>query len=88
MYGHDGQNYPYPKKGQKKEPEPLFHPTKRISLASIAKAQNITIEQVREVIRKMKGKKKREVLMIRQPHIAQPMTMNEVKKTPQWEHKF
>lgn len=83
MYGHDGQDYPYPEK----EPKPLFHPTKRMSLTSIAKAQNITVEQARDCIRKMKGKTKREVLMIRQTHIRVPMTMNEVKERPQWEHK-
>ncbi len=70
-----------------------WHPTKVMSLNSIAKAEGLTIDQAKEHIRKVidqadnEKQVLRERLMIRMSHVPVPMTLIEVEKKPEWENK-
>lgn len=64
-----------------------WHPTKTMTLRSMAKAEGLTLDQMKEKIRECENLTKREELMLRMSHVPVPMTIMEVNKKPEWEHK-
>ena len=91
MYGHDGQDYPYPEKetlnNKEKRVKSFWHPTKVMTLRSMAQAEGLTVDQMKEAIKQCEGLTDREELMLRMSHVCVPMTRYEVKKKPEWEYK-
>lgn len=53
----------------------------------MAKAEGLTVDQMKEAIKQCKGLTKREELMLRMSHVCVPMTLVEVEKKPEWENK-
>ena len=65
----------------------FWHPTKVMTLRSMAKAEGLTVDQMKEALRQCEGLTVREELMLRMSHVEVPMTIMEVNKKPEWEHK-
>tara|TARA_Y100000004_G_scaffold82797_1_gene92874 strand:+ start:1775 stop:1942 length:168 start_codon:yes stop_codon:yes gene_type:complete len=53
----------------------------------MAKAEGLTVDQMKERIKQCEELTQREELMLRMTHVCVPMTLVEVDKKPQWEHK-